>query len=273
MTQSPYPALEELLHSFGETGARLSELQATEGGAGNLSTLMRWPVDFSAHFPLEETIRLPLEVPGLAGACLLVSGSGCRLRQICTAPVNFLGGLRIDPGGQTARLYRSQDCQFTRLTSEFNSHLAVHADQASAGETGFHALIHAQPPYITYLSHIPRYRDSAYLSARLLRWQPEGILNLPEGIGVAPFRIPSSAELMAENITALHGRRIVVWAKHGVLARSHRSLYHALDGVEYAEAAARYEYLNLCAGEPADGLQPEEVRAIAASFGVAQVVY
>jgi hypothetical protein len=44
------------------------------------------------------------------------------------------------------------------------------------------ALIHAQPPYLVYLSHIPAYREERVLNRLLLRWQPETLAQLPEGL-------------------------------------------------------------------------------------------
>lgn len=58
---------------------------------------------------------------------------------------------------------------FERVTSEFNSHLAVHTDQIVRTGTNFHALIRAQPLHLTYLSYIPAYRDQSYMNRRLLR--------------------------------------------------------------------------------------------------------
>jgi rhamnulose-1-phosphate aldolase len=129
-------------------------------------------------------------------------------------------------------------------------------------------VIHAQPPFLTYLSHIPAYQDKAYLNSHLLRWQPETILQFPEGLSSIPFHTPGSAQLMAKTVAELREHRLVVWAKHGVVARSAVSIGHAADLIEYAEAAARYEYLNLAAGGEAAGLSPEELRAICSDFGV-----
>jgi len=50
---------------------------------------------------------------------------------------------------------------------------------------------------------------------------------------------------------SLRRHRIVIWGKHGVMARSDVSIKRAADRVEYAETAAKYEYLNLSAGEGA----------------------
>jgi rhamnulose-1-phosphate aldolase len=78
---------------------------------------------------------------------------------------------------------------------------------------------------------------------------------------------------MAANVAKLRAHRIVVWAKHGVMARSDVSVKRAADRVEYAETGARYEYLNLTAGEAGQGLSPDEIRAICQAFGVQQTIY
>ena len=144
--------------------------------------------------------------------------------------------------GRTAKLYTSYQRRFERVTSEFNSHLAVHYDQICSTSTNFHAVIHAQPMHLTYLSHIPRYQDTTYLNTHLLRWQPETIVNLPEGIGFIPFRSARFARADGGQCCRLRKHRIVIWAKHGVMARSDVSVKRAADRVEYAETAAKYEY-------------------------------
>ncbi len=179
----------------------------------------------------------------------------------------------VDEGGATARLYTSPRRLFAKLTSEFNSHLAVHHDQVNLTATNFHAVIHAQPPYLTYLSHIPRYRGEQYLNCHLLRWEPETIVNLPEGLGSLPFILPGSPDLMTATVEALRQHRVIVWGKHGVVARSDTSVKRAADRIEYAETGARYEYMNLSNSEQGEGLTAEEIRAICQAFGVQQTIF
>lgn len=273
MIEAPYPELDELMTLIGEAGRRLCEIEASEGAAGNISVYMGWPLDPRRRFPLVERIELPIAAPELAGGSFLVTGSGRRLREILHDPAANLGFVTVDEGGRTGRLYTSPRRLFARLTSEFNSHLAVHADQVRRTGTNFHAIIHAQPPHLTYLSHIARYRDEHYLNRHLLRWQPEMIINLPEGIGCVPFHLPGSDELMAATVNSLRDHRVVLWCKHGVMARSDQSVKRAADRIEYAETGARYEYLNLTNGEQAEGLTVEEIRAICAAFGVQQTIF
>ena len=78
----PYPELDEFLTAIGDAGHRLSEIEATEGAAGNISICIGWPIEPRRRFPIVETIELPQPVPELAGKSFLVTGSGRRLREI-----------------------------------------------------------------------------------------------------------------------------------------------------------------------------------------------
>lgn len=273
MVHPPHLELDDLLEMIGQAGYRMTEIEAGEGAAGNISICLRWPVEVRARFPQVDEIELPQPVPELASATIIVSGSGRRLREITSEPAAHLACIQMNEGGRTGKVYTSDQRRFERVTSEFNSHLAVHYDQICSTGTNFHALIHAQPVYLTFLSHIPRYQYMQYLNTHLLRWQPETILNLPEGIGFIPFRVPGSLELMSDTVESLRKHRIVIWAKHGVMTRSDFSVKRAADQVEYAEAAAKYEYLNLSAGEIADGLSPDEIREICKAFNVRQDIF
>ena len=273
MLNPPYPQLDDLLDMVGEAGVHLSGIEASEGAAGNISICMRWPVEPRTRFPFEENFVLPQVVPELVGATIIVSGSGRRLRELGKEPTAHLACLVVNDDGGTAKMYTSNNRRFERVTSEFNSHLAVHYDQIKLLGTNFHAVIHAQPVHLTYLSHIPRYQDEIALNKQLLRWQPETIINLPEGIGFIPFTLPGSDELMAANVPALREHRIVVWAKHGVMARSDASVKRAADRIEYAETAAKYEVLNLKNGEVGEGLSADEVRSICRAFNIQQHIF
>ncbi len=273
MLEKPYPEFDELLTSIGEAGYRLSEIEASEGAAGNISVYVGWPLDPRRRFPLAESIDLPQPVPELAGKLFLVTGSGRRLREVIHDPAANLGCLVVDPGGLTGQLYTSPRRLFTRLTSEFNTHLAAHYDQVLKTGTNFHVIVHAQPPYLTYLSHIPRYQETQTLNRHILRWQPELIVHLPEGIGVVPFCVPGSQDLMEHTIRELGDHSVVVWSKHGAIARSDLSVKRAADRIEYAETGARYEYMNLTNHEMGEGLSADEIKAICQALHLNQTIF
>jgi rhamnulose-1-phosphate aldolase len=159
---------------------RTVEIGAAEGAAGNMSVCLRQPVDVSVLFPQIKTIELPHHAPDLAGMMLIVTGSGTRLRDVVEDPYTNLACVLVEPGGRTGKLYTSLRAKFTRVTSEFNSHLAVHHDRMRS-QRGLHTVLHAQPLHLTLLSHNVEYQNEKNLNRRLLRWQPETILNMPEG--------------------------------------------------------------------------------------------
>lgn len=261
------------MDSMGQAGRRLGEINATEGAAGNISVYVGWPLEPRRTFPVERRIELPGTYAELQGKSFLVSGSGQRLRDIHRAPTKSLAFLTVEEPGDSATLHTAPECAFRRPTSELNTHLAIHAERVQNTGIELQALLHAQPPYLTYLSHIPAYQDTLYLNRHVLRWQPELIAHFPEGIGYVPFFVPGSAELEAATRQAMRDHKIVVWAKHGIMARSDRSAEGATDLIEYVEAGARYEYMNLVGGGVAHGLSEAEMRQICEEHGVTETIF
>lgn len=269
MGTTSYPeTFDEVLESISAAGRRLNDIGAVEAGAGNISAAFDWDVDLSDYFPQQTEIQLPYYSPALAGYTVLVTGSGCRLRDLARNPRNNLGAVVVHEGGKTGTLHYRKKGNFDRPTSEFNSHLAVHQDQIADRGISFHAVIHAQPPKLVLLSHVPAYASTENLNHAILRWEPETIVQLGEGIGFLPFMIPGSNELMKANVEGLREYQIVMWAKHGVMARSDTSPLRACDRIEYAETGAMYEFMNLQVGGIGQGLSNEELTRVVKAFNV-----
>jgi rhamnulose-1-phosphate aldolase len=253
------PTLDSTLAQMADTGVRLAAIDAAEGAAGNISVFSAAELEPPPAFRRRAPIELPVAVPHLASGWIVVTGAGRRLRDVGTAPERSVCLLHIQPGGIEAVPYAAEG---VRPTSELNTHLAVHNDHVRRRGLHYHGVVHAQPLRLTYLSHIPGYQETAALNRRLLRWQPETIVEFPEGIAILPFQMPGSEEQMSITTEALARYRGVIWARHGIVTRADSGPAKAGDLVEYAEAAAQYEYLNLVAGEPSTGLSDDEIRLI-----------
>lgn len=78
---------------------------------------------------------------------------------------------------------------------------------------------------------------------------------------------------VAGTAPASRSHRIVIWAEHGVMSRSDVSVKRATDRIEYAETAAKHQYLNLSVGKIGEGLSPEEIRSIGETFNVRQTIF
>jgi rhamnulose-1-phosphate aldolase len=261
--------IDDWLWEIGEAARVLDSLGALEGAAGNISLFLPRETPgmdelLAARFPRAGAFAAPSGSTFPAGV-LLITGTGRRLREAEQRPEAVLCGLVCETDG-TAWLHRAADHD-VRPTSELDSHVGIHA--AVLGQTpATHAIIHAQPRRLTYLSHIPAYRDAPHLNRQLTRWQPETSVMLPEGIAVLPFITPGTPEQGAATTAAMRDHRLVVWSKHGVVARSNAGPLAAADLIEYAEAAADYEVLDLMCGQPADGMSADEVRLVRARFGL-----
>ncbi|MDU0348656.1 class II aldolase/adducin family protein [Actinomyces sp. MRS3W] len=264
--------LSEILAQMGAAGRRLDHMGAVEAGAGNISVSVgasAEELDLAARFPeITPGTELPLPAPALAGRTVLVTGSGCRLRDVADSPEANVSAFVVDEGGLTGTWYTHPDRAYVRPTSEFNSHLAVHNDQVAQRGVDFQAVIHAQPPYLVQLSHIKDIRNTTDFNRRILRWEPETIVQIPAGIEVLDFMVPGSQELMENNVRALRDHVIVLWSKHGIMVRSDVAPLAAVDKVEYAETGAMYEIRNITSGGLGEGVTDAELHAVVEAFNV-----
>jgi rhamnulose-1-phosphate aldolase len=101
-------------------------MKASEGRAGNISVCFTGFMETRPLFPESRPYEAPGTFPELAGKCFLVTGSGCRWRDISRQPTANLALLKLGPDGCSGRLFMHPDRYFDRLTSEFNSHLLLH---------------------------------------------------------------------------------------------------------------------------------------------------
>jgi rhamnulose-1-phosphate aldolase len=257
----------KILREIGDTGQQMTALGADEGSAGNISVFVRSVEGVDEHFWDHGVIDLPVACPALQGGWLVVTGAGRRMRDLSQDPEATLIILEILDGGRQATLFSASNA---KPTSELNSHLAIHDDQVGRHNLSYSAIVHAQPRFLTYISHLPEYADTTSLNRHLLRWEPETIITFPEGIGMIPFHVPGSPEQMADTMAGLQVFRAVVWRRHGIVTRSDESVRKAGDLVEYAETAAHFEYLNLQLGRPTEGLSDDELHAICKMYGINQ---
>jgi rhamnulose-1-phosphate aldolase len=273
MRKEPGVDLNEALRVMGDTGCRLAAIHAVEGAAGNISICIRGEIDPRPVFAVVTDLPLDAPVPSLADSIVLLTGSGCRLGEVAADVTGTVGAVVIGAHGTAARLFTSPRRRFERLSVECGAHLAVHAERLGPELGALHALIHAQPPYLTYLTHVPEYRGADAYSRAVLRWHPELVFHLRDGIGYVPFTVPGTRELADATLVEMRSHRLVAWEKHGVISRSGESLAQACDWIEYAEAGARFACMDLANGNRAEGLTPAEIRKVCDVTGIEHSVF
>lgn len=262
------------LEAMGQAGKRLDSLHAVEASAGNISICTKQNLNLAASFSnREDGVPLPVKAEALSGYIVFVTGSGCRLRDVLDVPFETVSAFKIDESGENASWYYNSVKRFSKPTSEFNSHLAVHNDQVARRGVEYQALIHAQPPHLVFLSHIDELRNNANFNRAITRWEPETIVQLPGGIEVLDYMVPGSQELMENNVRGLQKRVMTLWSRHGIMVRSDKSPLDAVDKIEYVETGATYEILNRCMSGVSTGLSKNEISAVIDAFGVETDLY
>ena len=105
-----------------------------------------------------------MAAPHLAGGSHPDVGSGRRLREILHDPIANLGFVHLDPGGRPRRSTPRRAGCLRACRANSTRTWPCTADQVALTGTNFHAVDHAQPRYLTYLSHIANYREESYLN-------------------------------------------------------------------------------------------------------------
>lgn len=101
MAQNSSMDLRLLMDQIGQVGKRLSDLGAAEGAAGNISVCVPGRLGVTSLFPREQVIELPVSAPELAGATVIDTGSGRRLREIIESPSDNLACIVVEQDGRT----------------------------------------------------------------------------------------------------------------------------------------------------------------------------
>lgn len=258
---------QQIIQDMGLAGLQVTSFGAAEGAAGNISVFTRELEDISPNYKEMGTIDLPTPAHSLTGGWVVITGTGKRLRDVAVNHEKTVSVVKILADGLHGKVFSASEL---KPTSEFNSHLGIHEDQVARRGIPYQAVIHAQSRHLAYLSHLPEYSDTYSLNRRLLRWEPETVITFPEGFGLVPFAVPGTEALRLATVEGLRTHKLVIWQRHGQVARSDESVSRAADYIEYSETAAAYEYLNLSLGSPVEGISVRQILDVCKTFNLEQ---
>jgi rhamnulose-1-phosphate aldolase len=245
------------LRDFKNTAHWLSLRGWSEAAGGNMSVRFMPgtpPHDTEAH-------KIPLDVPALAGQCVLLTGSETRARETALTPQKDVSLIYIS---RDARHYHWL-AGHKNPTSELPAHLAIH-NELQTHRPEDKAIMHTHPANIIALCHVEELQSAHGVSDMVLRLQSEARLIIPEGIGYVPHQIPGSLELGLLSAEQVKIRRLVLWHMHGCLATG-PDLASAYDLMEVFEKSARLYWTLRHAGIEPTGMSDEDLEKTLTSFG------
>ena len=245
--------MKEGLREMAEVAGYLWERGWAERNAGNIS------VNVTEMAGWRERKLVNDQAGGLEKQLLLVSASGCRMRELAINPEKHVCVLALNTDGQAAVL--SDDNGRLKPSSELATHLEVHQMlmKKNAPEK---VLLHAHVTELIALTHIAKFTEEEAINHMLRRMHPETGLFIPEGVGFIPFAIPGSKEIAALTREKFETHKVVIWEKHGCLAIG-TSVAEAFDLLDILAKSASIWFSCKASGIEAQGLSEEQLEAIA----------
>lgn len=244
-----------------------------ERNGGNLSYLMTQPESAFVRSRVCETSRdwvaLEASVPALAGACLLVTGAGCYMRNIPEDPAANIGIVEIGEGGGAYRVIWGL-ASGARPTSELPSHLMNHAVRERATGGASRVLYHAHPRSVVAMTFVVPLTARAF-SRALWKAMTECAMVFPSGVGVVPWMVPGGEAIARETSRLMEVYDAVVWAHHGLFAAGESfdatfGLMHTIE--KAADIYCRARCMNGGTDEFLNAISDEGLRQIGQAYGV-----
>lgn len=199
-----------------------------EGTGGNVSVLTEEPKGCKElkSFPLS------FSAPELAGKCVLITRSGCRLANVPGDPERELALLRIEKN-RAQLLWGLREGG--RPSSELAAHLMSHAACLSRAP-GHRAVVHTHATNVIAMGMLAEQDERSFTKA-LWSMCTECLMFLPDGVGVLPWMPCGTDEIGLRTAEKLREFPLVLWQNHGVFA-SGSTPDEAMGRVEIADKAA-----------------------------------
>ena len=233
----------------------------SEGSGGNMSVRLDMPSGIKIPAPNENWIDLPIDVPKLAGKCLLLTASGSRAREIGIDPIPSTGLFLVGEDGKSYIWLAGND----NPSCELPTHLAIH-NELAIHRPEDKAIMHTHPANLIALSHVNELASGPAISDKILKLQSEARLYLPEGIGYVPHQLPGSLELGLASAELVKTHHLIMWHMHGCLATG-ADLASGFDLMEVFEKSAGMYWNLRAAGIDPVGMTDAQIKHTLQSFG------
>jgi rhamnulose-1-phosphate aldolase len=254
--------MKRALENMAEIAGLISERGWAERNAGNVS------VDVTDDFRhrkgrLESAkFQTAKKYPELAGRYFLVTATGSRFRDIANKPKEHVFLARIADELDGYHIVGERDKSTCAPTSEFPSHLGIHAHLRRT-DPGKKTVLHTHPDCLLALTHMRQYLAGEALNHLLWSMHPEMKIVMPDGVGVVPYGFPGSEALAEATVKVLAKHRMVLWEKHGCVAVG-RDVFDAFDLIDTANKSASIYFLVKSAGCEPEGLSEAQLDQLAA---------
>ena len=210
------PALAAEVDKVAEVAGYLWQKGWAERNGGNITVNITEHVDdvIRAMEPVSGRFPIGTTLPRLKGCYFFCKGTNKRMRDLARRPMENGSVIRILDDCASYEIIADKA---VKPTSELASHLAMHNQMIASGN-GYKAALHTHPIDLIAMTHNPAFLEKDVLTTLLWSMIPETRAFCPKGLGIVPYKMPSSTELAEATIEQLREYDVVMWEKHGVCA-------------------------------------------------------
>lgn len=210
------PALAAEVEKVAEVAGYLWQKGWAERNGGNITVNITEHVDDAIRaLPAISDVRpIGTTLPYLKGCYFYCKGTNKRMRDLARRPMENGSVIRILDDCASYVIIADQP---VAPTSELPSHLSVHNHLISKGSP-YKASVHTHPIELVAMTHCKKFLEKDVATNLLWSMIPETKAFCPRGLGIIPYKLPSSVELAEATIRELDDYDVVMWEKHGVFA-------------------------------------------------------
>ncbi len=257
------PALAAEVDKVAEVAGYLWQKGWAERNGGNITVNVTEHIDDAIRALPAISPRYPIGtvLPHLKGCWFFCKGTNRRMRDLARRPMENGSVIRILDDCASYEIVADAP---VKPTSELASHLSMH-DKMIADGQDYKAAIHTHPIDLVAMTHNPAFLKKDVLTNLLWSMIPETRAFCPKGLGIVPYKMPSSVELAEATIEALKEYDVVMWEKHGVCAVG-PDIFEAFDQVDVLSKSAQIYLTARSMGFEPTGTTQEQMDELKQAF-------
>jgi rhamnulose-1-phosphate aldolase len=259
------PLLAKQVAEVAEVAGYLWQKGWAERNGGNITVNITEFIDdeIKSLKPISDRIEIGRTLPHLQNCWFFCKGTNKRMRDLARRPMENGSVIRIT---DDCSHYEIIADQAVKPTSELASHLSMHNYLIGKG-SNYKAALHTHPIDLIAMTHHRPFLKKDVLTGLLWSMIPETRAFCPRGLGIVPYKMPSSFELADATIKELDEYDVVMWEKHGVCAVG-ENIMEAFDMVDTLSKSAQIYLTAKSMGFEPEGTTQEQMKELQEAFSL-----
>ena len=259
------PALAKQVAEVAEVAGYLWQKGWAERNGGNITINITDVVtdEIKGMKAISDKMQIGTTLPNLKGCYFFCKGTNKRMRDLARFPMENGSVIRICDDCASYEIIADQ---VVLPTSELPAHLSMHNYLIGSGSS-YKAAMHTHPIDLVAMTHNPAFLEKDVLTKLLWSMIPETRAFCPRGLGIIPYKLPSSLELADATVKELAEYDVVMWEKHGVCAVG-ENVMEAFDMVDTLSKSAQIYLTAKSMGFEPTGMADELMEELKVAFNL-----